>query len=72
MNNEIISSKKMLNELRGMVRRLGGPAAAAREWGISPQAVSNAINCTKLPGPQILAQLELEPVKEIKYRYKRK
>ena len=71
MNNDTISSKKMLSELRGTVKGLGGPAAAAREWGISPQSVSNAINCTKLPGPQILAKLDLEPVKEIKYRYKR-
>ena len=71
MKDEIISTKKMLSELRAEVRGLGGPAAAGREWGISPQAVSNAINCTKLPGKTILAKMGLEPVKEIKYNYKR-
>jgi len=71
MKDEVISTKKMLSELRAEVRAIGGPAAAGRKWGISAQAVSNAINCSKLPGPTILAKLGLEPVKEIKYNYKR-
>ncbi len=71
MKGEIISTNKMLKELRAEVKALGGPAAAGREWGISAQVVSNAINCSKLPGPTILAKMGLEHVKEIKYNYKR-
>ena len=71
MKDEVISTNKMLAELRKLVKSLGGPSAAAREWGISAQAVSNAINCHKLPAPKILEVMDLEPVKEIKYNYKR-
>lgn len=71
VKGEVITTRKMLQELRLEVSCLGGPAAASRKWGISAQAVSNATNCQKLPSPTILEEMGLEAVKEINYRYKR-
>ena len=69
--SDSISTKQFLKELNKEVKRLGGASAAAKEWGLWPQQVSQAMTGTKLPSPTILEKLRLKPVKHINYRYER-
>ena len=68
---EVLSTKQMMADLKRRVKYAGGQAALANDWGISPQSISNCLTGTKLPSPKILEKLRLDPDKTIHYRYKR-
>lgn len=68
--DEGITAKQMLKRLKDKVSEYGGQAELSRHWGVTPQSISNALTCAKLPSPAILKLLKLSPVKEIRYRYK--
>ena len=65
-----ITSVQFRRKLSLVVKDAGGPAKAAREWGVAAQHIGSAMSGTKLPTPGILKAMGYEPVKEILYRYK--
>ena len=65
-----ITTTAFIGKLCNAVRDLGGSVAAAKEWGVWPQQVTNAISGDKLPAPKIVEAMGYTPVKEIRYRYK--
>lgn len=66
-----ITAKAFRLHLSNVVNDLGGVTSAARAWGVPYQRVSNAIHGEKLPSKGILKAVGFEPVKTIKYRYKK-
>ena len=65
-----ITTKAFITKLRNAVDDLGGTVAAAKEWGVWQQQVTNAMSGAKLPTRKIVEGMGYTPVKEIRYRYK--
>jgi len=68
--NEGISTKQFLSRFERKVKSLGGVHDAAIYFGVSRPFVRNVLNGVELPGQKILKCMKLEPVKQIRYRYK--
>ena len=71
-----ISSKKMIAMLSNLVREVGGPEAASElwtdeNWTISASFIRQVMTGAVRPGKNLCELLGYEPVKEIKYRYRR-
>lgn len=66
-----ITTNQFLREFKEMVDDMGGVQTAANKLGLYSQNVYNILAGDRLPGKVILTAMGYEPVKEIKYRYKR-
>lgn len=70
-----ISTKQFLSRFKKMVKALGGPEAAAKNfsgkgWECSATYIRGVMNATALPSKILCERIYLEPLKEIKYRYR--
>lgn len=65
-----ISKKQFDVKLRKKVKELGGTDKAAEFFGISPSFMRNILACRDVPSAKFCAKMKLEPVRDIKYRYK--
>lgn len=70
MSNDI-STKQFLAEFDKLLKRMGGIEGAALYWEMSESFIRSVRSGSNLPGKRILKTMNLKPVKEIKYRYKR-
>jgi hypothetical protein len=70
MSDEI-STKQFIKELNRMIERMGGIPGAARYWGLSESFIRSVRSGVHLPGKTILKTMDLYPIKEIKYTYRR-
>jgi len=57
-------------KLRKKVKELGGTDNAAEFFEISPSFMRNILACRDVPSAKFCLKMKLEPVREIKYRYK--
>jgi hypothetical protein len=64
-----ITTKMMINRLRGEVNDAGSQRELADRWGIDYQHISNTLRGVKLPTKIILAKLNLISDRTIHYRY---
>lgn len=66
-----ISARKFLSEFKMIINDCGGEQEAADYFGVSRSFVNSVSGGNTLPGKKILKKMGLEPIKEIRYRYKR-
>ena len=71
-----ISKETMKAKVKNIVDQLGGAEAAAinwscDEWTISASYLRQVITGAVKPGKRLCLQVGYEPVKEIKYRYRK-
>ena len=70
MSDEI-STKQFLAEFDRFLKNMGGIEGAALYWEMSESFIRSVRSGVNLPGKKILKTMNLEPVKEIKYRYRK-
>ncbi len=70
MSDEI-STKQFIKEFNRMLERMGGIPMAAKYLGLSESFIRSVKSGVHLPGNKILKTMNLESVKEIKYRYRK-
>lgn len=70
MTTTDISTLYFLDVLEKEIKFKGGFDKARKHFDVSESFLRSVVNGTNLPGPKILKKLKLEPIKEIRYRYK--
>ena len=69
--NNDLSTKQFLSDLRKEVKAFDNRINDAADYfNVKPSFLRNVLSSRELPGPRILSKMNLEPVKNIKYRYR--